>query len=395
MHYDFDTPTHREHTHAEKYQKRQKLFGTQDVYPMWVADMEFATAPCIVNALQKQVAHKVFGYEEPSLLHYEACATWLDEQYAVKISPDAVRMSPSIMTTMSIAISALSAPSDGVTLFTPVYTPFITTVKNLNRTLLDVPFIEDEHFGIDTQAFERSMQQSKLLLLCNPHNPVGKIFTPDELAYILDIAQRYDVTIISDDAHADIVRSEATYTPIVAVNEHAKKQCVVLGGIGKGFNVSGLGATYYYSYNKTLLDAVDDGFEKAHIVRANALGLVVFHTALTQGHAWLNALNTYIDTNIAYTIKTINQTCAPLRAIKPEGTYLVWINCEGLGMGDKALKEFFVHEVGIGLSLGRLFGKGGTQHMRMNVAVPHAKLKEVLAQLHDALVRRHLLDSKV
>jgi len=381
--FDFDTPTHREESDAEKYAKRQKLFGTDEVYPMWVADMEFRTAPAIIEALQARVAHGVFGYSESDEELAHIAHSWCQKRYDIDIPASHFRSSPSIMTSMSAAIEALSVKGEGVTTMVPVYAPFMESVTSQHRTLYTVELsLIDGAYHIDWEALERALAQSKLFLLCNPHNPVGRVWRIEELARMAQLCETHEVTIISDDAHADIVRSSHRYLSMATV---APLRTVTLWGVGKGFNLSGLGATLYASHNSALVEAIDEVFHARHVVRGTMMGFLALKTAYTEGLAWLEAANSYIDTNIAYACHTIDTQCAPLKAIAPEGTYLVWIDCRGLGLSDAALKDFFVHDVGIGLSQGRFFGAGGRGFMRMNVAVPRAQLREVLTQLSNAL----------
>ena len=381
----FDTPPDRSRSDAEKYQKRLKLFGTHDLYPMWVADMEFEVAPNIKAALQDRVAHGIFGYSEPDLELFEIASQWMRMRHNVQLTPDHYRASPSIMTTMSAAIEALSNLGEGVTVLTPIYPPFLETVTSQGRVLHGVELLDtQEGYRIDWEVFEAALKKSRLFLLCNPHNPVGRVWTVEELTQMAQLCMTHGVRVISDDAHADITRSTHTYHHIATCVPQIAHETVTLYGPGKGFNVSGLASTLYFSANEKLLHAIDDLFHTRHVVRGQLMGYTALKAAFTQATPWLDAVNLYLDDNIA-SITTQLNGLKGARIYETQGTYLVWINCRAWGFSDFALKKFFVQQCKVGPSLGRLFGLGGSGCVRLNCAVPKAMLEEVVQRIIDAV----------
>ncbi|MDH5465210.1 MAG: PatB family C-S lyase, partial [Thiovulaceae bacterium] len=374
--------THRDQSDAEKYQKREKLFGTDDVYPMWVADMEFQAAPAIVNALRQRAEHGVYGYAEPDSELFDLASSWLGKRHALDVSSDLIRSSPSIMTTMSAAVEAFSDKGDGVTVMTPIYPPFLEVVQTQERVLHTVTLTQGEsRFEIDFDALERALEKSSLFLLCNPHNPVGRVWEIAELEKMAQLCLKHEVFIISDDAHCDIVMPGFTYQSITQVNEEIKKQSLTLFGPGKGFNVSGLSATLFFSHSKDILKAVEKVFKARHVVAGQFMAYEAVKGAYGHSDVWLDELIPYLDANFEFALKQINEKMPKLKAFKSEGTYLLWIDCEGMGLSDHKLKQFFVEKAHLGLSQGRFFGAGGSGFMRMNMAVQKDALEKAFRDL--------------
>lgn len=381
----FDKETDREHSDAEKYSVREHLFGTNDVYPMWVADMEFEASPAIVKALGKRIEHKVFGYAMPDDALLESAVNWFHRRHHIDIPKENLRASPSIMTTMSAAIEAFSDKGDGVITFTPIYPPFMEVVTTQDRVLHTIALREsDSGFKIDFEALENLLKKSKLLLLCNPHNPVGRVWNKDELLKIADLCEKYKVTIISDDAHSDLIMPGFSYTSIASVSDYAKQNCVTLFGPGKGFNISGLSATLWFTFSDVMLKKMDKVLKARHIVSGQLIGFNAIKAAYNESEAWLEEVIPYLNKNLEYATQNLN-AMEKFSVYKPEGTYLLWINCQGLHLSDLKLKEFFVQKAKLGLSVGRYFGHVGQGFVRMNCAVPFKDLQKAIASIEVAL----------
>lgn len=386
----FDKDTARYRSDAEKYRFRQKLFGTDRVYPMWVADMEFEASDAIKEALVQRVEHGVYGYAMPERELFETASAWLLKRHGLEVAFEMIHASPSIMTTMSAAIEAFSEKGEGVTTFVPVYSPFMEVVETQDRHLHTVELLNTAHrFEIDFDALEQALGQSRILLLCNPHNPVGRVWQEAELRQIAQLCQKHDVTIISDDAHCDLVMPGFTYRSITTISDDAKERTVTLFGPGKGFNISGLAATLFFTHNPKRLKAMEKVFKARHIVAGQLMGYHAIKAAYGKSEAWLEDLLVYLDRNLEYAVEKIN-AMEGLQVYKSEGTYLLWLDCRGMGLKDMKLKKFFIEEAGLGLSLGRLFGPGGSGFMRMNCAVPFANLQEAVGQIEKALQQRKI-----
>ena len=381
----FDKLTHRESSDAEKYSVREHLFGTNDVYPMWVADMEFEASPAIVETLTKRINHKVYGYAMPDDELSLSAASWFKKRHNITIAQKNFRASPSIMTTMSAAIEAFSEKGDGVITFTPIYPPFMEVVTTQKRVLHTVALLDsDMGFVIDFKALEDVLKKSKILLLCNPHNPVGRVWTPFELEKISTLCEKHEVFIISDDAHSDLIMPGFTYTSITTVSEYAKENSLTLFGPGKGFNISGLSATMWFTLADDVLSKMDKVFKARHIVSGHFVGFNAIKAAYNESESWLESLLPYLDKNMDYACEELNMM-GKFKVHKPEGTYLIWIDCKGLEMSDLKIKDFFVNEAKLGLSMGRFFGTVGQGFMRMNCAVPFKDLENSIALIKNAV----------
>ena len=381
----FDKETHRELSDAEKYSVRKHLFGTDDLYPMWVADMEFEASPAIVETLRQRIDHKVYGYAMPDEALLESAVSWFSRRHHIDIPQKNLRASPSIMTTMSAAIEAFSNKDDGVITFTPIYPPFMEVVTTQERVLHTVSLRDsDVGFKIDFQALEASLEKSKILLLCNPHNPVGRVWNKEELLKIAGLCEKYEVIIISDDAHSDLIMPEFSYTSITTVSDYAKENSVTLFGPGKGFNISGLSATLWFTFSTEMLKKMDKVLKARHIVSGQLIGFNAIKAAYNESETWLDELIPYLDKNLEYATHRLN-SLGKFSVHKPEGTYLLWINCQGLNLSDLKLKEFFVKKAKLGLSVGRYFGTVGQGYVRMNCAVPFRALEKAIDSIEMAL----------
>lgn len=385
---NFDKATHREDSDAEKYTIREHLFGKRDVYPMWVADMEYQASPAIQERLKQRVAHGVFGYSMPDDALLTSASLWWKRRHDMDVDISNLRASPSIMTSMSAAIQACSNVGDGVTTLVPVYPPFMEVVTTQDRHLHTVSLLDHgEKFTINFCALKTALEASKVLLLCNPHNPVGRVWDEGELEVIASLCETNNVTIISDDAHSDIIMPGFKYTSITTVSDYAKNNTITLFGPGKGFNISGLAATLWFTYSKDLLAKMDKVCKARHIVAGQMMGYEAIKAAYNESQSWLEEVVLYIDKNLSYATQKLN-AMKGFKAYKPEGTYLLWIDCTALGLSDKKLKEFFVSECNLGLSMGRFFGSSGSKFMRMNCAVPFKDLKRAIGLIEDGLKRK-------
>lgn len=381
----FDKETGREHSDAEKYAEREHLFGTDDLYPMWVADMEFEASPAIVKALSQRIDHKVYGYAMPDEALLQSAVKWFQRRHAIDIPHKHLRASPSIMTTMSAAIEAFCDKGEGVVTLVPIYPPFMEVVTAQERVLHTVALKESsEGFKIDFTALDEALKKSKILLLCNPHNPVGRVWSEEELLKIAGLCEKYGVVIISDDAHSDLIMPGIVYTSITTVSEYAKENTVTLFGPGKGFNISGLSATLWFTFSKEMLKKMDGVLKARHIVSGQLIGFNAIKAAYNESEAWLEELILYLNKNLEFATQRVN-SMGKLSVYKPEGTYLLWIDCRALGLSDLKLKAFFVKKAKLGLSVGRYFGTVGQGFVRMNCAVPFKALEKAIASIEEAL----------
>lgn len=374
MRYDFDTPIDRSTTNAEKYTKRLKLFGTNDVIPMWVADMDLPSPPCVIEALQKRLSHPILGYEEIPASAFEAQIEWIRKQYNSQIQRSMMFVSPSVVTSIAIAIEAFSQIDDEIMVQPPIYPPFMHSVTNRNRKLILNPLKNEKgEYRIDFEDLRAKITpRTKMLLLCSPHNPVGRVWSTQELETLLEITQKHGIVVVSDEVHSDIVWTP--HTPLYKLSDRV----VTLQGIGKTFNLSGIALSTIIIPNRDLREAFGKVYDTYHLGEGNILSHIAFEAAYRGGKAWLEELLVYIEGNFTLLEDLALRYPHCMRFVKPQGTYLGWIDFGSFG--EKQLFEGLI-EQGLGVSMGRNFGKEGRGFVRLNCALPRSIMQEAIERL--------------
>jgi len=376
-------------SNAEKYTLRNKLFGTEEVIPMWVADMDLATPSCVIRALNERLLHSAMGYEIMRKSGYEAQIEWMREHHGFVMKREWLSYSPSVVASIGCAIRALSEEGDEVIVPSPVYPPFYEMVKINRRSLVLNPLKQkpDGEYGLDLDDLRSKITpKTKLLLLCSPHNPVGRVWTREELNALGDLCLEYGIRVISDEIHCDIVYPPYKHIPFASLSEELREQTVTLIGPGKSFNMAGFSISTVCIASGAMREAYEKERKRVHFGDGAALSHVAFEAAYTGAHEWHRELIGHL----AHNESVIAQWCEThpqIRYRSAEGTYLAWLDCRALGLGDRELREFFVREAGLGLSPGLSFGKEGSGFMRLNFAVSKEVLKRALDSLDGALRR--------
>lgn len=377
----------RSRTNAEKYTLRQKLFGSDEVLPMWVADMDIPTPECVLEAVKERLKHPVIGYEIMRDAAFAAQIEWFEKHHAFTMEREWLSYSPSVVASIGCAIRALSDEGDDVIVMDPVYPPFYSMVKNNNRHLVTYPLLRDEagRYRIDIEGFRsRITPRTKLLLLCSPHNPVGRVWSREELESLGKVCVEHGIRIISDEIHCDLVYAPHRHLPTASISESLRENTVMLIGPGKTFNMAGFSISTVCIPSAGLRSAYEKERKRVHWGDGSVLSHVAFEAAYRQGNEWYRGMMKHLDGNAA----TIGEWVAKEPHIgyhRPEATYLAWLDCRALQLGDRELRDFFVREAGLGLSPGLSFGKEGSGFMRLNFAVPSSVLDEALKRLHKAL----------
>lgn len=380
----------RSKSNAEKYTLRQKLFGTDEVMPMWVADMDLATPACVMEALKERLEHPIVGYEIMRTSAYEAQCAWMKSYHGFDIRPEWLSYSPSVVASIGCAIRAFSEEGDEVIVQSPVYPPFYEMVKVNHRSLVLNPLKQDAegHYHFDLEDLRAKITpKTRLLLLCSPHNPVGRVWHADELKELGNICLKNGIIIISDEIHCDIIYPPHKHIPLASLSPELSQQTVTLIGPGKTFNMAGFSISTVSIVSETMREVFNRERKRVHFADGAALSHVAFEAAYVQGEQWHRELMDHLAQNAA----KIAQWCEmhpQIRYRLPEGTYLAWLDCRSLGLGDRELRDFFVKEAGLGLSPGLSFGKEGSGFMRLNFAVPKDILENALNALSEALQRR-------
>jgi len=377
----------RSSSNAEKYTLREKLFHTKEVMPLWVADMDIATPECVLDALKTRLDHPILGYEIMPDSAYAAQIEWMRKQHSFEIMREWLSYSPSVVASIGCAIRALSEPEDEVIVMDPVYPPFYSMVKENNRHLILHPLKQDEEgiYRFDLEQLRTQITpKTKLLLLCSPHNPVGRIWSREELSLLGAFCLEHKIRIISDEIHCDIVYKPHTHIPMASLSSELLENTVTLIGPGKTFNMAGFSISTVCIASDELRKAYEDERQRVHFGDGAVLSHVAFEAAYTHGWQWHHNVMEHLSRNVYM----IEEWCSKNPAIgfrPPEATYLAWLDCRNLGLGDRELREFFVQKAGLGLSPGLSFGKEGSGFMRLNFAIPAEVLEEALHKLGGAL----------
>ncbi|MGC2049845.1 MAG: PatB family C-S lyase [Gallionella sp.] len=385
MEEEFDRVIPRNGTSSSKYDERLRVFGRKDVLPLWVADMDFAVPAAVRDALIERAAHPVYGYTIFPVSLYEALIGWLKIRHAWSVEREWVVLCPGVVTSLHAAIAALSQPDDAVIVQPPVYAPFLAAPRSVGRRLLLNPLkIEDGRYRFDLEDFERcAAEGARLLLLCSPHNPVGRVWQADELQTLLEICQRYGIIVVSDEIHADLVYPGIHHTPLARLSDGAVKIITAVAP-SKTFNIPGLGLSALIVPDEKDRAAISKAFGTLHVSAANPFSIVAFEAAYREGAEWLDDLLEYLDATCQFVHTFLQQHLPRIKLIEPEGTFLLWLDCRAMELNDRQLERFFVQQAGVGLSAGIIFGEQGSGFMRMNIAAPRSVIAGALEKIASA-----------
>lgn len=379
---EFDRVIQRSGTSSLKYDGRMDFFGSYDVLPLWVADMDFAVPAAVRAALAARAAHPIYGYTVYPESLYETLIVWLQKRHAWKVEREWIVMCPGVVPALHASIYAFTQPDDTVIVQPPVYAPFLAAPKTVGRRLLPNPLkFEDGRYRFDLDHFERcAAEGGRLLLLCSPHNPVGRVWQPEELQALLEICERHDVTVVSDEIHADLLYPGRHHTPLARLNGGAVKIITAVAP-SKTFNIPGLALSALIVPDENDRAAIGKAFGTLHVGAANPFSIVAFEAAYRDGAPWLDDLLDYLAATYQFVRTFLQQHLPLIKLIAPEGTYLLWLDCRAMGLNDKQLERFFVQQAGVGLSPGIIFGEQGSGFMRMNIAAPRSVIAEALEKI--------------
>lgn len=385
--YDFDSIVERKNTASLKWDWMRNIYGREDLLPMWVADTDFLSPPEIIEALQKRTEHGVFGYGIPPKTMFSAVTNWVEKRYGWKIKESWLIESPGVVTALAFAIQGLTEEGDKVLIQTPVYPPFYTMIKNNNREIVKNPLkYINGRYEIDFADFEEKLKSGvKLFILCSPHNPVGRVWTEDELEKMGELCKKYNVFVVSDEIHADIIFRPNVHTPLASL-AGLEEMTVTCIAPSKTFNIPGLQASVMIIPNAEIRKKITAAQGKIGYSGNNILGRTAMEAAYTHGKQWLEQLIEYLKGNRDRVIGFISRELPDLHVVPSEGTYLLWIDCRKLGLSDIELKKRLVEQGKLALEPGTKYGEEGTGFVRMNIGCPRKLLEEGLIRLKNALV---------
>ena len=386
MNYNFDEIIDRQKTDSIKYDLRKQIFGREDVLPMWVADMDFKTPDFIIEAIQKRLKHPVLGYTlEPSGMD-EAIIDWMRTRHTWDIKKEWIVAGPAVVPSMAILVHAFSEPGDEIIVQRPVYFPFFRTITNHGRKLLNNPLVNrNGRYEMDLDdLIAKITPRTRMIFLCNPHNPGGRVWTESELKSLADICIDKNILIISDEIHSDLVMFGNKHIPTASINEDIAKNTITCMSSSKTFNTAGLATSYVIIPNLQNKRIYKEKLDDFHLNIGNIPGLIAQEAAYRHGAEWLDQLLNYLEGNIIYLVDYLQQNLPDIKVMKPEGTYLVWMDFRDTRIDLKKLKKFIIEEAGLGLSDGFLFGEEGSGYQRINVACPGSVLNQGLEGLSRA-----------
>ena len=382
MKYDFDKQIPRRGTDSYKWDSAK----SGDVLPMWVADMDFHTAPAIVDALCRRVKHGIFGYTRVPDSYYKAVTDWFERRHSWAINREWIIYTSGVVPAVSAIIKALTVPGDKVLVQTPVYNCFFSSIRNNGCEIVTSPLVHtDNTFTIDYDDLEKKVADPKMkvMLLCNPHNPVGRIWRREELIRIGKICIRHEVTVVSDEIHCELVFPGHTYTPFASISDEFLRHSVTCISPSKAFNIAGLQIANIICADACRRTQIDRAINDNEVCDVNPFGVIATQSAYNEGEEWLNQLIQYLHANYLYMQEFCREHLPNFPITLLEGTYLVWMDCRTLGIPSEDIEQQLVDKTGLWLNAGTMYGVEGEGFMRWNIACPRATLMEGLKRFMD------------
>ena len=389
MRYDFDRPVDRQGTASFKWDGRTDRFGRADVLPLWVADMDFPSPQPVIEALAGRVGQGIFGYTRAGEDYRQAVIGWQARHHHFTPQPEWLCHSPGVVAGLALMVSAYTAVGDGVIIQPPVYHQFKAVLDALGRrTVLNPLRYDGERYTIDFADLEAKADGAKMLILCSPHNPVGRVWRREELVRLGEICLRHGVLVIADEVHADLVLGEVAHTPFASISEAFALHSATCVAPSKTFNLAGMQTAVAIIADPEMRRAYDRWLHDYHLWGVNPLAITALIAAYSHGDEWLEQLLAYLRANAALVVSFVRDRMPELRVQIPEATYLMWLDCRALGMPGPALERFFVDEAGLGLDGGHQFGAGGDGFLRLNIATARSRLVEALERMEKAVADR-------
>jgi cysteine-S-conjugate beta-lyase len=387
MRYDFDAVLDRKDTHSVKWDHCPRTYGLHDVIPMWVADMDFAAPQPVVQALRKRADHPAYGYVSTPPGFWEAAVSWLRDRHRWEVHHGWLARSPGVVPALSLCVTAFTHPGDKIVVQPPVYYPFFWAVENNGRRLVRNPLVfEGGRFGMDLDDLERKIDsRTRMLILCSPHNPVGRVWTREELVRLGEICVRHDLLVLSDEIHMDLVYGGHRHVPFASVSPALADRTITCVAPSKTFNIAGLTTSLVVASNESLLARYNAALLASGLGIGNLFGTVALEAAYRHGAEWLDQLLVYLEGNVSLLEEFIAARLPPLRFVRPEGTYLGLIDCRELGLAQAALDDFFLRTARVFFDSGPMFGDECTGFERINFGCPRSLLREALERMERAV----------
>ena len=386
MTYDFDELLERRGTDSVKWDGVQEVWGRDDLLPLWVADMDFRTPPFVMEALKRQLSGGVLGYTRPCADWAPAICDWLLRRHGWQVETGWISFVPGIVRAQALALLCFTRPGDRVAVMNPVYHPFFLVTQRLEREVVFSPLVlRDGHYHIDYARLEQDLDGCRVLILCNPHNPGGRVWTEDELRRVADICHRRGVMVLSDEIHADLTLPGYRHHPFATVSPRAAAISLTFMAPSKAFNMPGLASSYAIAVDPGIRRRFQTFLEAGEFGEGHMLAYVGCAAAYREGEEWLGQLLDYIQGNIDFTEQFLKERIPAIGMIRPQASYLIFLDCRRLGLPQPELVNLFVDKAHLALNDGTMFGRGGEGFMRLNVGCPRSVLRRALEQLEQAV----------
>ena len=389
MKYNFNEKIDRSNNHSAKWEEMGNKFVSNDLWPMWIADMDLKTAPVIIDAMREKLEQGIFGYVYRPASYYQSAADWIERRFDYKIDPKTLINSPGVVPTLSILVRLMTKADEKVLIQSPVYYPFSAVVKENERELVVNELVKDEtgYYTIDFEDFEKKVSDEKvtLFIMCSPHNPVGRVWKREELQKMSELCLKYNVRVIADEIWRDIVMPGHKHIPAASLSKEIEHNTITCFSPTKTFNIAGLQASFATLPREEEWKMLDEELGRLDVKRNSPFSLVGFEAAYTKGEEWLEELLIHLDGNMDYVVNFVKERIPEVKVRKSEGTYLMWLDFSGLGMTKEELSMFMQKEAKIALDDGFWFGENGAGFERMNIACPRYMVEEGMNRIENAV----------
>ena len=395
---DFDKIIDRRHTNCVKHDGMAEFFGRDDLIPLWVADMDFEVCPAITEALHQRLEHPVFGYAVTPDSYWQSIIDWSESRHGLMVTKEEITFVPGIVRGLAMALLALTEKGDKVIIQQPVYHPFRHIIEGNGRKMVNNPLriAPDGSAEMDIALLERQIveEQAKMLILCNPHNPGGFVWSREVLASVAEVCARHGVIVASDEIHGDLEMFGHRYTPYLSVSDEARETGISFSAPSKTFNIAGIVSSWCAVKNPSLRRRFFTWLTVNEFNSPTFVQTIATEAAYRHGSQWLGKAIAYIEGNVLFVEKFLSERIPKIKPVRPQASFLVWLDCKGLGLQGRELADLFTDGAHLGLNDGEIFGPGGESHMRLNVGCPRPVLEQAMEQLAEAVAKHKELQSK-
>ena len=385
--YDFDQIIDRSNTNSIKVEAVEEVFGSKDVIPLWVADMDFLSPPEVTKAMKRRVEHGIFGYVEPDEQYFNSIINWLRDRHNWTVDQESITFVPGVVKGFAFAIDVFTNDNDKIIIQPPVYPPFKGTTEDLNREIVNNPLIfENGQYKMDFDNLRKVAKMGcKMLILCNPQNPSGRMWSKEELSELAEICYDNDILVVSDEIHADLELPGNKHVPFATVSEKAAQNNITLMAPSKTFNIAGIVSSFAVVENKEIREKYFNYLAARELNKGTIFAYIAAQYAYETGGEWLDEAMEYIQKNIDFVDNFLQKHIPQIKVVRPEASFLIWLDCRDLNLSQPELENFFIHKANLGLNSGTMFGKEGGGFMRLNVGCPLITLEKALDNLKKAV----------